>query len=144
MNDLLEVGWSLGGLLIALLILNLLFFEAKKQERFFKKWPPDVLDSINAECLTGYRCGNGILCENGRLLIVGMSIKAFLPQNIKMINKMDMQGGLIFFTDQWNKNHVVRASNRTVQGKGNFREVDVETFWEKLSGVQEKAVTENS
>ena len=68
MNDLLEVGWSLGGLLIALLIFNLLFFEAKKPERFFKKWPSDALSSINEECMTGYRCGNGILCENGCLL----------------------------------------------------------------------------
>lgn len=77
-------------------------------------------------------------------MIVGLTIKAFLPQNIKMINKMDMQGGLIFVIDQWNKQHAVRVSNRAVQGKGTFREVDVETFWEKLSSVQEKAATENS
>lgn len=143
LRDLLEEGRYIGGLLIALIILNLLFFEARKPERFFKKWPPDVLKSINEECMTGYRCGNGILCENGCLLVVGLTIKAFLPQDINMINKMDMQGGLIFITDQWNKQHVVRVSNRTVQGKGTFREVGLETFWEKLNSVQEKVVAEN-
>lgn len=134
------------GLLIVLIIINLLFFEARKPEKLFEKWPPDALKSINEECMTGYRCGNGILCENGCLLIVGMNIKAFLPQNIKMIHKLDTQGGLIFVTDRWNERqqNVIRALSRTVQGKGTFKEVDIETFWEKLSNVYEKVGIENN
>ena len=142
-NDLSEVGWLLGGFILVLLVLNLLFFEAKKPEKVFKKWPPDALKSINEECMTGYRCGNGILCKSGCLLIVGMTIKAFLPQNIKMIDKTGMQGGLIFVVDRWDHRHVVRASNRAVKGKCTFQEVDVETFWEKLNSVRENIGTEN-
>lgn len=142
-NDLFEMGLLFGGPIIVLLVLNLLFLEAVKPERFLGKWPPDTLISINEECMTGYRCGNGILCENGCLLIVGMTIKAFLPQYITMIHKQDIQGGLIFVTDKWGHQHAVRASSRAVKGKVTFREVDVDTFWEKLSSAKEKAGTEN-
>ena len=146
LDSLLSEGLFLIGLLVVLLIINLFLFEAKKPEKFFEKWPPDALKSINEECMTGYRCGNGILCENGCLLIVGMKIKAFLPQNIKMIHKLDTQGGLIFVTDRWNEQqqNVVRASSRAVQGKGTFREVNIETFWEILSSVHERAGVENN
>lgn len=144
LEDLLDECWFLVGLLIVLLILNLLFFEANKPEKIFAKWPSDALKSINEECMTGYRCGNGILCESGCLLIVGMKIKAFLPQNIKMIHKQDIQGGLIFVIDRWDdrQQHVVKASNRAVQGKGTFQEVNFETFWEKLSSVYERTRAE--
>ena len=141
LDYLLSEGWFLVGLLIVLLILNLLFFEANRPERFFKGWPSEVLESVNEECMTGYRCGNGILCESGCLLIVGMTIRAFLPQNIEMIHKLDTQGGLIFVTSPWNERqqNVIRALGRTVQGKGTFREVNIETFWEKLDSLYNKA-----
>ena len=141
-NDLFEAGLLFGCPIIVLLVLNLLLLEAMKPERFLRKWPPDALASINEECMTGYRCGNGILCENKCLLIVGMTIKAFLPQNITMIHKQGIQGGLIFVTDRWEHQHAVRAAGRAVKGKGTFREVDVETFWEKLSSAKEKADAE--
>lgn len=146
LDSFLSEGLFLIGPLIVLLIINFLFFEARKPEKFFEKWPPDALKSINGECMTGYRCGNGILCESGCLLIVGMTIKAFLPQNIKMIHKLDTQGGLIFVTDRWNERqqNVVRASGRAVKGKRTFREVNIETFWEILKSVHERAGVENN
>ena len=141
LDNLLSEGWFLIGLLIVLIIINLLFFEAKKPERFFEKWPLDALKSINEECMTGYRCGNGILCENGSILFVGMTIAAILPQNINMISK---NGKMISVIDRWNRGYVVNAANRAVKGKGTFREVDVETFWEKLSSVYERTRAENN
>ena len=123
-----EAVFPLGGLLIVLILLNMLLLEARKPEPYLKNLPPDVLNVINEECMTGFRCGNGILCESGCLLIVGMIVRVFLPENIKTITSMGTQGGLIFVHDLSGKQYTVGAKKRTVYGKGTFREVDFETF----------------
>ena len=128
--------FPMGGLLIVLILLNVGLLEASRSEPYFKSLPPDVLKSIDEECMTGFRCGNGILCESGCLLIVGMIVRVFLPQNIQTITSVGTQGGLIFVHDLSDKQYTVGAKKRAVYGKGTFREVDFETFKEKLSSFQ--------
>lgn len=135
-----EGGLYTVGMFIVCLFFNFLLLEASNPKAFLKKWPSDLLYSINEECMTGYRCGNGILCENGCLLILGMKIMAVFPQNINMMDKEDKQ---IFVFDRWGGRHVVNAANRVVRGKGTFQEVDVKTFWEMLSSLKQGAEDEN-
>lgn len=90
-GDLKEL-FPMGGLLIVLILLNVSLLEARRPEPYLKVLSSDVLKTVNEECMTGFRCGNGILCESGCLLIVGMTVKVFLPRNVKMIDSVGMQG----------------------------------------------------
>lgn len=135
-----EALFPLGGPLIVLILLNVLLLEARKPEPYLKSLPPDVVKTINEECMTGLRCGNGILCESDCLLIVGVIVRAFFPQNIKTITSLGMQGGLISVVDLSGKQYTVGAKKRTVYGKGTFQEVDFETFLEKLCNVQSSRI----
>ncbi len=161
-----ELGGELipmfGGLLVVLLFLNLLVLEARKPSASLKKLPPDVLRAVNAQCLTGLRFGNGILCDNDCLVLIGKAVVTAVM--LKDVTRMELRTagkGVIFlegrqasdigslepFTplalqglameNKSNKGVINGAENR-VKGTGTFRQADRDTFWRALCSAWKK------
>lgn len=157
-----EMFFLFGGILILLLILNLMVLEARKPSVSLKRLPPDVLRTVNAQCLTGLRFGNGILCDNDCLVIVGnMMVTAVMLKDITSMELRTSGKGVIFLagTDapysggvdphtplgiqglvlNNNRNRgIINGAERSVKGMGTFREADRDTFWRALCGEWRK------
>lgn len=151
-----------GGLLVLLLILNLLILEAGKPSASLKRLPPDVLQTVNAHCLTGLRFGNGILCDNDCLVIIGnIMVTAVMLKDITRMELRTSGKGVILLegTDApysgnvdphtpWGLQGLMMSNNRNrgmingverrVKGTGTFREADRDTFWRALCGTWKK------
>lgn len=150
------------GLLAVLLIINLMVWEAGKPSASLKRLPPDVLRTVNAQCLTGLRFGNGILCDNDCLVIIGnIMVTAVMLKDITRMELRTVGKGVILLegTDApysgnvdphtpWglqgfmmsnNRNRgMISGAERRVKGAGTFREADRDTFWRALCGVWKK------
>ncbi len=96
--------------------------------------PLDQQAAIDRQCMTGLRFGNGILCENGCLLVLGRTAKAVLPENIRVINRQKLGlGESITVTDHLGGLHRIAGPVKAVKGDGTFREADMETFYQELN-----------
>lgn len=162
----LELGGELipvfGGLLIIILFLNLLVLEARKPSDSLQKLPPDVLKTVNAQCLTGLRFGNGILCDNDCLVLIGkVVVTAVMLKDITRMELRNAGKGVIFLEGKpassignfepfspWvlqglameNKSNkgVINGAENRVKGTGTFRQADRDTFWRALCSAWKK------
>lgn len=143
-----DVLVSTSGVLIvavALIAANFFGIKAIRPDESLKNLPPDVLNSANRECMTGMRYSNGILCESGVLLIVGMrtnmdaNVRAVMCRDIKRLNR-DRMGHMerIIVTDMRGKIYQISNSSPAVSGNGTFREADIDTFWAELNAAKER------
>lgn len=152
-----EFGW----ILIVLLVFHLMLLEARKPSASLKKLPPDVLKTINEQCLTGLRLGNGILCDNDCLVFVGVMVTAVRLQDVTRLElhtttkgqitvygmRISYLGGndpmvplALRFLLWSNKSdyRVINGANRVVKGIGAFREADRDSFWKELCDAWKK------
>lgn len=163
---LLELGGALmlefGGLLIVLLILNLIVLEAGKPSASLKRLPPDVLRTVNEQCLTGLRFGNGILCGNDCLVLIGnIMVTAVMLRDVTRLELRSGGQGVILLEGvetpysgnndpgvplamkalTWNNSSnrgTINGAERRVKGTGTFREADRDTFWRALCDAWKK------
>lgn len=151
-----------GGLFVLLLILNLVALEARKPSDSLKRLPPDVLRTVNAQCLTGLRFGNGILCDNDCLVLIGNVVVTVVM--LKDVTRMELRTvgkGAVFLEGKQepfsgsldphtpiglqglamkNKSNqgVVNGAENRVKGTGTFRQADRDTFWRALCNAWKK------
>lgn len=139
MNALKEMS-ILGGVFIVLLGFHLLLLKARTTDASLKSLPPAVLNAINEECMTGFRCGDAILCESGCLLIVNVNVRAFPLRNIKRLSIQRIgRGRFIYITNMQEQTCRINfPGSGTTLGNGTFRELEVEFFWKKLNDMWEK------
>lgn len=140
-GELEEVLYPLGLPLIGLLLINLSVLEARKPSASLKALTPDVLESINGQCLTGLRLGNGILCDNDCLVFVGMTVTAVRLQDVGRLaltttarGRIDVYG----VVGAGNAHRMINGASRRVMGVGTFREADRDTFWKALCDAWKK------
>lgn len=130
-------------LIVAVIMVNFLMIKAGVPDETLKNLPPDALVSADRECMKGIRFSNGILCESGVLLIVGMgmdmNVKAVLCRDIMRLSR-DIMGGMdrIIVTDTKGKLYQIGKSNQSVRGNGTFWEMDADAFWAELNGAKER------
>ena len=151
-----------GGVLVLMLILNLVVLEARKPSASLKSLPSDVLRAVNAQCLTGLRFGNGILCDNDCLVLIGNVVVTVVM--LKDVTRMELRNigkGAIFLEGKQtpfsgsldpytpiglqglamrNKSNqgVINGAENRVKGTGTFRQADRDTFWRALCAAWKK------
>ena len=163
---LLELGGEFvlefGGLLIILIILNLILLEARKPSASLKRLPPDVLSYVNAHCLTGLRFGNGILCDNDCLVLIGnIMVTAVMLRDVTRLELRPGGKGVILLEGKenpgsWNNDPniplamkalamnnnsnrgMINGAERRVKGARTFREADRDVFWRALCDAWKK------
>lgn len=157
-----ELIFMFSWLLVVLLIINLVVLEAVKPSASLKRLPPDVLRTVNVQCLTGLRFGNGILCDNDCLVVIGrVMVTVVMLKDITRMELRTVGKGVIFLegTDApynvnvdphtpWGLQGLIMSNNRNrgmingaerrVKGTGTFREADRDTFWRALCGTWKK------
>lgn len=157
-----EMIFEFGGLLIVLLILNLMMLEARKPSASLKRLPPDVLRTVNGQCLTGLRFGNGILCDNDCLVLIGnIMVTAVMLRDVTRLELRPGGKGVILVEGveasysgnndpnvplamkalamKNNSNRgMISGAERRVKGAGTFREADRDTFWRALCAAWQK------
>lgn len=99
-----------------------------------RELPQSVLAAVDEECMTGLQCGNGILCESGYLLIVGVRIKVLLPKDLGQAQLDDIGRGrmITIWNGQGRPPYRIMCPASTAKGNGTFRQVDLDTFFKAL------------
>ena len=157
-----ELFWGFGGLLIVVVLLHFMLWEARKPSASLKRLPPEVLSYVNAHCLTGLRFGNGVLCDNDCLVLIGnVVVTAVMLRDVTRMELRRTGRGMIYLEGEespgawisdprmplmmqgllWQNNSnrgVINGAERRVKGAGTFREVDRDTFWRALCGAWRK------
>lgn len=102
-----------------------------------KNLPPEIREAINEQCMTGMICGNGILCEDGYLLVVDRELQVFGPEELAGIEERKMRFGkkALWVMTRRQTWHVILSSGYRLRGNGTFRTVDVDTFRRELERI---------
>lgn len=156
-----ELVVMFGGLLLLLLYINLMAFKAGKHSIPLKMFPPEVLGAVNEKCLTGLRFGNGILCDNDCLVIIGnMAVTIVMLKEVARMELRTFRKGQIFlasrnapcgagsdsdflltraaFASMYSDLGIINGAERRVKGAGTFREADRDVFWKALCTAWKK------
>ncbi len=130
----------MGGIIVLVLCLHLFLLKARTVDVSLKNLPPDVLESVNEECMTGFRCGDAILCESGCLLIVDVNVTACLLRDIERLSLEEIgRGKCIYVTNMQGQTYRITFPGSGARlGNGTFRELDVKGFWKKLNNMRGK------
>lgn len=130
---------------VFLVSISFVLLRAGKPDQSLKNLPQDALEAANRECMTGMRCGNGILCESGCLLLVGdetntiVKVRAVLCRDIERLSREQfLRMDRIAVVDVRGKVYSVVSGNRKVPGNGTFQEVEMDVFWARLNGAKER------
>lgn len=96
--------------------------------------PPEVRAAINEQCMTGMTCGNGILCEDGYLLVTDRELKVVGQGAITQIGekKALFRGKYLYVVTRQGEFFLISPKGRRLRGNGTFRPVDVDTFRQEL------------
>lgn len=100
-----------------------------------KNLPPEIRAAVNEQCMTGMICGNGILCEDGYLLVADRELKVAGPGELAWIDERKALFGKA--KSLWVMTHrhrwlVISSLGRKLRGNGTFQTVDIDTFRREL------------
>lgn len=151
-----------GGILIIMILFHFMIWEAGRPSASLKRLPPDVLSYVNAHCLTGLRFGNGILCDNDCLVLIGnIMVTAVMLRDVTRLELRPGGKGVILLEGKedpgsWNNDPniplamkalamnnnsnrgMINGAERRVKGAGTFREADRDVFWRALCDAWKK------
>lgn len=103
-----------------------------------KNLSPEIRAAINEQCMTGMICGNGILCEDGYLLVSDKALKVVLPEEFAEIDEMKALFGeakTLWVITHRRQRYMIYSLGRRLRGNGTFRPVDIDTFRQELDSV---------
>lgn len=138
-TDIMEVGGILFVLPTAVAVCNIdIVRRILSWHPSLKNLPPEIRAAVNEQCMTGMICGNGILCEDGYLLVADRELKVAEPGELAWIDERKALFGrakslwVMTHRHQW---LVISSLGRRLRGNGTFRPVDIDTFRRALEKV---------
>ncbi len=140
-------------LLLVVIWCHVGYVQALKQKDVLQKLPPQILEAVGAECMTGMQAGNAILCKSGCLLVINTTGGFGVNRKLELIFPRDMvwiyegKFGLaqtINVLDRWKKPHTIIKNGIKVRGNGTFQKVEMEAFYHALSKATPHALHEDT
>lgn len=103
-----------------------------------KNLSPEIRAAINEQCMTGMICGNGILCEDGYLLVSDKALKVVLPEEFAKTEEMKAVFGeakTVWVITHRHQQYMIYSLGRKLRGNGTFRPVDIDTFRQEIDRI---------
>lgn len=126
-------------LLTAVIVCNFVILRhLLTQHPSVKNLPPEIRAAINEQCMTGMCYGNGILCEDGYLLVTERELKVAGPGELDWIDERKALFGSAKSLWVMTRQHqwlVISSAWSRLRGNGTFRYVDYDTFRRELDRI---------